>query len=111
MILLNVTWTQYWTVIGIVYPIYYGINIAYDLWVYNKKKKQLENKSNIESESVSEDSLKQALNRQIVAALNQEYELKHQHDVVDLEEKRGIDEVLKDINKDNMSALSKLQQF
>lgn len=25
------TWTLYWTVIGIVYPLYYVLNIAYDL--------------------------------------------------------------------------------
>lgn len=27
------TWKLYWTVIGIVYPLYYAVNIAYDLWV------------------------------------------------------------------------------
>lgn len=31
------TWKLYWTVIGIVYPLYYAVNIAYDLWVNRTK--------------------------------------------------------------------------
>jgi hypothetical protein len=34
------TWKAYWTVIGIIYPIYYAINIAYDFYVHHRKNKQ-----------------------------------------------------------------------
>jgi uncharacterized ParB-like nuclease family protein len=36
------TWSSYFTVVGIVYSTYYGINIAYDVIVYYKKKAKLE---------------------------------------------------------------------
>jgi hypothetical protein len=36
------TWSSFLTVIGIVYPTYYGINIAYDVIVYYKKKAKQE---------------------------------------------------------------------
>ena len=34
------TWKAYWTVIGIIYPAYYAINIAYDFYVHHRKNKQ-----------------------------------------------------------------------
>jgi hypothetical protein len=34
------TWKAYWTVIGIIYPSYYAINIAYDFYVHRRKNKQ-----------------------------------------------------------------------
>lgn len=111
ILLTQLTWSLYWTVIGIVYPIYYAINIAYDLWVYYKRKSKLSDNSNSKSAPFSENYSKQALNSQIVAVLNHKYELKHQQDIGDLDEKRTIDEILKDINNENMSELSKLNQF
>lgn len=33
------TWTHYWTVIGITYPLYYALNVAYDLLKQGKTQK------------------------------------------------------------------------
>lgn len=111
ILLTQLTWSHYWTVIGIVYPVYYAINITYDLLVYYSKKSKLPDNSNLKSAFFSENHSKQALNSQIVAALNQSYELKHQQNIADLDDKRTIDDILKDINKENISELSKLKQF
>jgi hypothetical protein len=107
----EMAWKTYSIVIGIVYFIYYALNIAYDMFVYYRHKKK-ETSNIYEVSSLFEQSIKPT---EVNSELNEPKEVAEIGTMPSMQEGNEtkpmtIEAFLKDVNRANSSIVSDIYQ-